>query len=227
MENPTIEKLNKFFVHGSPIQYKKGEIIIRAEDVPAGVFYITKGFVRFYSLDEDGKELTLNIFKPGSYFPMTWALGDMENLYFYEAMAPTELWKSPKKEVLEFIKSEPEVLFELTRRLMVGLGGLVIRMEYLLRGNAYQKTCSVLELSARRFGKSGKNDEIIIDFPLTHQEIANLAGLTRETASIELKKLENSGLVSRKKRTWIIKDFKKLKSEATLYLDGEPLPYSF
>jgi CRP/FNR family transcriptional regulator len=225
--NNLLDKLQSFSTKFSFRQYAKGETILNAEEDPPGIFYLQEGFVRFYSLSPEGKELTLNIFKPGSFFPMTWAVAERPNVYFFEAITAAKLRLIPKNKLLEFLQNEPELLFQFTQRILIGLDGLLTRMEYLLFGNASQRVTSVLLMSARRFGQEEKNGEVKIDFPLTHQSIANLAGLTRESTSLEMKKLENTGLISSKNRRITLIKPEKLKDKALLYRDEEPLPYTF
>ena len=85
----------------------------------------------------------------------------------------------------------------------------------------------MLLLSASRFGSKNKSGEIEIQLTFTHQEIANLAGLTREATSLEMEKLKKKGLVVSKDRHLIIKDPKKLREESLIYIEEKPLPYTF
>jgi len=226
MEDETIEKLNKFFAEFKPIRYEKGETILRAEDIPSGVSFVRRGFVRLYSVSEEGKELTLNIYKPGTYFPMTWAIGDMPNVYFYEAMTDVEISRVPKEKVIQFLKGQPKILFELTRRIVVGLETTLTRIQYLLYGDAESKVASAVLLLVKRFGKKERKG-IVIGLPFTHSDIASLAGLTRETTSLEMEKLEKGGLIIKENRLIFVKDIQKLQEKAFIYLDEKPLPYTF
>ena len=54
-------KLRRFFTRYKAIVYKKGEIILRPEDEPQGVYYIKEGFVKLSTILEDGKELTFTL----------------------------------------------------------------------------------------------------------------------------------------------------------------------
>lgn len=220
-------KLEKFFGKSKLLRFKKKEIILGAEEEPGGVFFIRDGFVRSYSISEEGREFTLNIYKPGTYFPATWALAGVPNTYFYEAMTSVELARASKEELLDFLNRNPEMLMELTTRLLVGLNGLLVRIEHLLSKDAYHKVVSVVYLAGRRFGKKAVGGKVTIEFPLTHQDIADLAYLTRETTSLEMKKLERKGLLEKRKRLLVIKDMRKLKRESLLFLRGKALPYSF
>lgn len=213
-------KMEKFFSEFRKLSYKKGETILRAGEEPRGVFFLKKGFVKLYSLSKDGEELTLIIFMPGDLFPITWALNEASNTYYLEAMTPCELMRSPVGRFLDFVSNNSDVYFDLTGRMLTRLGGVLRRMEHLVFGNAYSKVASILLLCADRFGKKqGKN--IIIEVPLTHSDIAKLIGVSRETISLELKKLENKKLVSRKGKLVVIKNYKSLMRESVVDTFGE------
>lgn len=209
------QKLQNFFAKGKSFHYKKGETILRAGDTPQGVLFVKKGYVKLYSVSKCGKELTLIIFKPEDFFPMIWAFNNISNLYYLESMTTVEAWRVPKDKFLQFVKSNPDVLFELTEKILVRLGGLLNRMEYLAFGNASQKVASIIMICAERFGEK-KDKQMVIQVLLTHKDIAMLVGVTRETASIEIKKLERSRIIGYHGRLMVVKDLNALQKESLL-----------
>lgn len=209
------QKLNNFFSRFRKYHYKKGEAILRCGDTPQGVYFINKGYVRDYSISKDGEELTLIIFKPEDFFPMQWVFNNKISLHYYNAMSAVELWRCSKEEFIKFIKANPEVLFELTSHILIRMGGIMQRMEYLAFGNAYEKVASILLILSERFGKKvGKN--IVIQVPLVHKDIAELLGIARETASIGLKKLERKGIIEYHGHSIFVKDTQRLQEESLL-----------
>ena len=130
-------------------------------------------------------------------------------------MTAVELWRCPKEDFIAFIEANPEIFFELTSHIVLRLGGIMQRMEYLAFGNAYQKVASIIMICAERFGEK-EGTTIIIQVPLTHRDIANFLGLTRETASIEIKKLERKNLITYRGRHLVVKDISGLKKESIL-----------
>lgn len=211
----TSKKIINFFKQYKIFKYKKHEVIVRAEDILPGVFYVKKGCVRAYSISKDGEELTLVLYKPHNIFPLTWIVRGPHLRYHIDALTDIELWRSPRENFLEFIQSNPDVLFELFKRTLARFSGLMERMEYLVFGNAYQKTASILLILADRFGKK-ENRDIIIQVPLTHKDIAMLLGITRETATLELGKIEKKGLIFSKGKIVVIKNVNKLREESLL-----------
>ena len=218
-------RLDNFFAKFNSVHtYKKGEIIIRADDTPSGIFYLKKGFVRLYSISKDGQEITFNVFKVGSYFPMIWAIGNFPNTYFFEAMTNVKLVRASKEELIKFLKEDPENLWELTRRILVGLNGLLALAEYRLFGDAHTKVASIVLTAARRFGEKKNNGEIVINLPLTHRQIASLTGLTRETTSLAMKKLKDEGVITNRYHFLVVSNIKKLEKKLSLYTKEELSP---
>lgn len=192
------------------IDYKKGETILRPEDTPQGVYYLEKGFIRSYLVSDRGKEMTLNIFKTGTYFPLQWALNNFNNEYFYEAMTNVKISRIQKEDFSNYLINNPQILMNLSKKLVSQLEMLYIRMSHTMGDNAFKRTASTLLFMAKRYGEQGKK-YIHISIPVTHLCIASIAGLTRETTSATLKKISNEGIISYKHKKIIIKDIKKLQ----------------
>jgi len=210
-----LHELDSIFSNLKPIHFKRGEIVIRAGDAPVGIFYLKSGYVKVYSVSRAGEQLTLIIFKPGDIFPVSWAINSAKSDYFVETMTPTVFWRTSAEEFLGQISDKPKVLLELNRRMMERFLGLMRRMEYMVFGNALNKVSSILLICAERFGDASKG-KIIINVPLTHNEIANLVGMSRETVSIEMKKLEKKGLIGHQGRQIVINDERRLRKESQL-----------
>lgn len=174
MEKQAFDKLNLFFSRFKKLAFKKGETILQAGDEPSGVLYIKKGYVRLYSLSKDAQEFTLIIFQAEDFFPIMWAINGTPNAYYMEAITDVELYQAPREEFVNFIK-KGETLFEITSRILTRLGGTLTRMEYAVFGNAYNKVASIILICAERFG-SLRGQDIFIQVPLTHSDIANLIG---------------------------------------------------
>lgn len=214
MENEPLVKLNNFFSQFSTLSYKKGDIIFRADDNPNGIFYLKKGFVRSYSISSEGNELTLNILEPGEFFPVTWVSETKPNLYYFEALTQVEVLRAPREKVMNFLRNNPDVHFRLMDNLAANLNGLLNRIEYMVFGNAYKRVALGVLLLTYQFGKK-EGDYTVIQERFTHRDIANLAGITRETASLEMEKLMKKGVIAYQGRTLIVKSVKLLEKESS------------
>lgn len=191
----TSQKIYTFFSRYPLVAYKKGTMFIQPEDEIAYIYYLRKGFVRMFQIFPDGKELTVNIFQPESYLPLFLVFANAKNSYYFEPLVPSEFFKAPKENVLKFIQSDPEILTEFTTRISIGFNGLLENLQYQFFGSVHDKIAGTLLLLSKRFGKSTeKGIQIII--PLSHEDIAKLAGIARETTSLELERLSAKKIIS-------------------------------
>lgn len=94
------------------------------------------------------------------------------------------------------------------------------RIEHLVFSDAYRRVISVLIYLAKHFGNETKHG-VVIDHRFTQQDIATLVGIARETASIEMGKLEKKDLVAYVDRAMLFKNMQDLESE--LISDGTKL----
>src|SRR5664279_4179226 len=154
------KEFENFYKQFTVRDYKKGEMLIRADDDPQGIFCLTKGYVRQYTISKTGLELTLHILKPISYFPMVWAINGTPNVYYFEALTPVEVGRAPRDQVVNFIKDKPTIIFELLSVLIEDYAESLTRIEHLVFSDAYRRVISVLLYIAKHFGE--ESDEGII-----------------------------------------------------------------
>lgn len=211
MKDEVSKKLDSFFTKYKHQTYRKGEILVRGDDEPSGIFYLTKGQVKMYLISEKGDEVVLNIFKPISFFPMSWAINSTKNVYFFEAMNEVSLCKAPKEDVIAFVKNNPDILFDLLSRVYRGIDGVFTKMAYLMSGNAHIRLITELLIMAKRFGVKDVNGAI--EIAISEKDIGTQTGLTRETVSRELRVLKEQGLVDLKRNMLTIKDVTALQEE--------------
>ncbi|EKD57126.1 MAG: hypothetical protein ACD_57C00401G0006 [uncultured bacterium] len=218
MQKNTYFKLDEqFFIQFNRAQaYKKGEMILRAQEEPKEVYFLKKGFVRLYLIALTGREITFNIYKPGTYFPMIWAIGNLPNFYFFESLTDTVVYTAPREKLLELVKNNPKLLFALTKRTYIGLDGIVRLTQALLTENARGKLISVLLVLGRRFGRKETNGDLVIRLPLTHRILASLANLSRETTSLALEKLQKEKVLTFNKHSITINKLQKIEEESSI-----------
>lgn len=216
MDNLIDKKLKRFFSTYKLIYYKNREIIIRDEDTPSGIYFLVKGFVRMDTLFENGSEVTFNIFKPGTFFPTFWALGEIENSYNFSAMGDVKVLRCPKTDFLAFLEKNPDIYYDLTKRLIVGVEGLLRGVKVIIKEKAGKRVVWSILMLAGRFGKPTKGDNTKIEIKLTHQDIARISNLTRESASLEIGKLCKRELISFNKGVIRINNIERLQGIISL-----------
>ena len=212
MNQDKVKEFETFYKQFKIRNYKKGEMLIRADDDPQGIFYLKKGYVRQYTYSKTGSELTLHILRPVAYFPMVWAINGTPNVYYFEALTAVEVGRAPRDDVVNFIKDKPTIIFELLSELIEDYAETLKRIEHLVFSDAYRRVISVLLYIAKHFGE--KIDKaVIVHHRFTQQDIATLVGVARETASNEMSKLEKKRLVKYIDHAMLFENIKKLNIE--------------
>lgn len=216
MDKEVTKRLELFFTKYKLTSYKKRSSIITLANEPDGVYYLKEGFVKMNTILINGNELILNIYKPGSFFPMFWALGKIPNNYGFEAITNVKLHRAPRKDVIEFLENNPDVTFDLIKRILSGVDGLLTNYHHFLVGDSSTRVASALLVASKRFGDQSKDGKILINLKLTHQDIANLAGISRETTSIAVEGLLRNKIIEQRKRNFVILDIDKLSAETDI-----------
>jgi CRP-like cAMP-binding protein len=208
--NQQRDKLRSFFYAHTRIQYKKGEVIIRPEDDPSGVFLIEWGFVKAYSITKYGEENLLLVRGSGSVFPLIWAFTGEHRSVSYEAMEETSLWRVGKAEYVEFLEKNPDVLPIILDMALEAYRLHSERVMTLSYRTARERIVSFLLVTASRFGVE-KGGIIEINAPFRQTDIASSVNATRETTSRELNTLRKKGLLTSTNGHIGIKDLESLK----------------
>jgi CRP-like cAMP-binding protein len=188
------EKVKSFFARYPQKHYQKGELLVQVNENPLGIFYLEEGVVKKYTMSLNGESIILNLYRPSAFFPMSWAINSTPNEYFYEAVDEVRLRICPKDDGVQFVKDNPDVLFDLLSRVYKGTDGMLTRMSYLLAQNKYASVITEILIYAKRFGKTINNNGFEVS--LNQQDIASQAGMVRETVSREMQVLKDKGLIS-------------------------------
>ncbi|HAP37953.1 MAG: Transcriptional regulator, Crp/Fnr family [Candidatus Woesebacteria bacterium GW2011_GWD1_38_10] len=214
-------KIASFFKTGPQYRYKKGEIIIRPEDIPSGIYYVEKGFIKAYSITLDGSENIFLFLQPGGIFPGHWQYSpNEESKHYYEAISPVILHRKAKVDFDTLITSDLEASREIHAVMLDVVNTLAQRIENLEHTNAYARVVLHLLGLAMVFGNQ-KENKITLEVPLTHYDFAHSINMSRETASRELEKLKKKNLISEKNHLITITDSQKLRQEFDVFYENK------
>lgn len=210
MDSQIGKKVEDFFLKYKAQKYKKGEILIRADDNPSGIFYVKEGIVKEYAISRKGDELVVNVFKAQAFFPMSWAINNSQNSYFFEAVTDLVVFRAPREDIVAFVKAHADVLYDLLSRVFKGTDGMMTRMTYLMAGHAHGRLITELLIQAKRFGNK---TDTAMEVHITEKDLAAQSGMTRETVSREMKVLKNKKLVTFNKNVLVITSLQNLEQE--------------
>ncbi len=211
MENSSvIKKVQDFFLPYKKAAFSQGSTLISPQKDPGNVYYLVSGSVKMYAVSEDGEEIILHIFRDNSFFPLMLFLSETKNTYYYEAVSDTVVAIAPYDKVTSFVRSDPEILIDLSIRFSKAITGLLTRIEGLAFQEAFSKVLSLFLYVGEKFG-TPSSDGIFITLELTHQDIASWVSVRRETASRQLEKMTQEGLIHMRDRHYVISSMEALK----------------
>lgn len=206
-------KLTDIFLKTPLLSFKKGQLIFLL-DIFANhnIFYLKSGFVRTYTLLSSGGQKIYIFYKPGEIFPISLMFADNPRTIFYEAVNDVQIYKMTKAQFMKNVSDDPIMLTDLMKRLVHLQYIYMDRIENLEHTSAYARVIMSLITSALRFGIDSK-EGIVIQIPLSHSDIANTTGMSRETASREIEKLVAKKLIANHNHLFIIFEINRLKME--------------
>lgn len=205
------QAITEVFNKGAVKKFAAGELVASGEEAK-GVFLIRHGFIKVYSISDEGNEYLHIIYKPGEVFPLIWALLGHRRRVFYEALTDCTLNVLPKAEFIEETGRNAGFSSCLLKSLAEQFYVYADRIDNLQYKSAYEKVVYRLLFLAGRLG-SKNPDGILIELPVTHELIAESVNLARESVSRQIEKLEKLGLISYQKGQILLKDPAALSRE--------------
>jgi len=210
MKEETKKKLVEFFSKFPLKKFKKGQVLFEPNDDFGGVYFVKSGYLRVYDVNKEGKESGIQLFKPLYFLSLVSAKTGIKNRHFIETMTPVEAWLVPKEDFGKYMEGNPKLYNEVCSAFMEKFLDMTSYMSQLISGDAYTKVAGLIYSLAGEFGVT-KNKEVTIKFKITHKLIATLTGLTRETVTLQMLKLEKDGLIDNDRRQIVVLDMKALK----------------
>lgn len=212
MKEETKKKLIAFFAKYPLKKFKKGQIIFEPNEDFRGVYFVKSGYLRVYDMVNNEKESGIQLVKPLFYLSLISAKTGLKNRHFIETMTPIEAWLVPKEDFVKEMKENPKLNEEISALVMEKFLETTSYMAQLISGNARAKIVGLIYSLARDYGMT-KDKQVTIKFKITHKLIASLTGLTRETVTLQMLKLEKDGLIDNDRRQIVIENMKRMKKE--------------
>ncbi len=186
----TEEQIRDLEKVASKKKYPKNTIIFSEGDKTDSLYVITDGKIKVTINDEDGKEIILSILGSGEYFGEMALLDNQPRSACAMTKEPTELLQFAKDDFMQIFSSNP-IAFNLLRGLIQRLREANKKIESLALLDVYGRVARLLTHMGKQV-----DDKLVLEDKLTHQEIANMVGSSREMVSIILKELTNGGYIS-------------------------------
>jgi len=209
LEEKDLQKIAKL---GTWQKYKKGNLVVLEKESGAALFVIISGKVKVVRTDEDGREVILSMFGPGEFFGEMSLLDGLTRSASVVATVKSELFMIHRRDFLELLHEFPTVSISLLAELAMRLRKADMQIKSLSLQDAAGRIANVLLILADDIGVFRKGKAEIDDLPL-QQDIANMAGTSRETVSRMLHQFIETGEVQMKGNKLIIGDYEEFRKK--------------
>lgn len=216
-------KANSFFCKLSPAAtkhfdtiksssvYPDGAVLFLEQQAPHGVFVLCQGEVKLSISSSEGKTLILRIAKAGEILGLTAALSGRPYEVTAETLHPSQIAFIRRDDFVRFLMLFPEAMQGLVRQLSANYRGACEQLRTVALSSTVQEKLAKLLLDWSAEADPAKG-AARIKMPLTHEEIAEFIGSSRETVTRALGDFKQKHLVTLKGSTLTIENRDALAS---------------
>ena len=188
--------------------FKRHDLIYAPAEPGLSVLVVAEGRVKIKDVTPDGKETILAFLEPGELFGELAVVDGRPRQEYAEAVVDSQVLLLPRDELLWLMGARPDVAFSFTRLIGLRRRRVENRLRNLLFLSSRDRMVHML-LELRETHGDGA-DRCRIRLPLSHQDLAGLIGVTRETATVVLGRLQGERLITVERRRITILDVPRL-----------------
>ena len=224
-ERLTDEQVERIESQSQARSFARGELVYLPSDSSHSVMLLTSGRIKLYHLTSEGKQALLGFIEPGEIFGELAAFQGGPHEEFAEAMEKSTVILIPRDVLQSLMEEHAQVAIGVTKLMGLRRHRLERRLKSLLfRSNRERLIHLLLELT-EKYG-APNNQGIQIGLKLSHQELANIIGSTRETVTVLLGELQQEGVLTISRRQIFITNMPELSSNLDLPTPDIPGPSS-
>lgn len=174
--------------------YRPKQVVFSEGDLGDAIYLLKTGHVRLFRVTEDGKELTIAILGPGDVFGELALFKETHRQTFAEAVDAVHICAASVEDFSRLMGHKPQLTMMVASEMARRRQEAETRIAGMAYGSVRFRLMYALRHLAREHGEPLPDGEVRIPVHLSHQELAQLIGTSRETCTIELGKLQLAGV---------------------------------
>jgi CRP/FNR family transcriptional regulator/CRP/FNR family cyclic AMP-dependent transcriptional regulator len=188
----------------------KGNVIFYEDDPGTSCYVIVKGRVKIVVNADDGREHILGVLQDGDFFGEMSLIDGQSRSASAVAVEDVQMVTVQRDEFLKLLRSNPEISLKLLVTLSQRLRAADRNMESLAFLSAPGRVARLLLELAKEHGEQ-TTEGITINHVMTRQELASLAGTSRETLTRVLMDYQERGIIHLDKNRLTLRKEEKLR----------------
>ena len=204
---------------GHSRSYRKGGDVWKPDDRSDSIFFLHSGQVAVVSSDRDGRELVLGVIEAGEPFGELCFCAPKKHFFrgtYARAVVKSEVLEIKLDAFLSFLQTSRDLLQAFTFTFCCRLSDCQRRVEFLAYRGAEERLGRVLLHIAATRGKPSEAISGQTVLPVSHDELAQMAAMSRPHVTVTMGKLRRRGLVSYERNKPLTVDTEAL----SIYLTG-------
>jgi CRP-like cAMP-binding protein len=211
LESVPPARLSELVPHVQLREIPRRQVIYLPGDPGDQVYFINGGRVKCSKVTRDGKELTLAYRGAGQLFGELALINSNPREEMAEAMKNAIITAIPCDVMRQVLITDAELCFQFAAILAERRQQLETKLEHLIFRDVPAKLAALLLELTEEYGMDTEEGAQLA-LKITHQEMANLIGSTRETISLTLAQFKKRGLINMSGRTVIVTDQEGLRA---------------
>jgi CRP/FNR family transcriptional regulator, cyclic AMP receptor protein len=203
-------QINKIAKSGRHQKYKKNNVILSEGEECKGLFIIAKGKVKVSCYSDEINEVILAILNESDIFGEMSMLDGFPSSATVTAMENSEIFLIEREEILQLLYNNQDFAYSMLQELTKRLRDANVKIKSLVTKDSEGKIATVLIQLADETGRT-RHGKVEIEKLPYQNDLANMAGTSRETISRTLHTLAKKGLVELKGSRIRIVDYEKFK----------------
>jgi CRP-like cAMP-binding protein len=176
--------------------FPKGQIIHYEGDAVNDIYIIKSGIVRVYDTDDQSNEKVLHIVKSPALIPFAFFISEGATTeWFYSALTDCDVYILDQRKLRDAMLKNGELAVYLLRNFSNDVHELLVRLSSLGKTTASDKVIAVLTFLVVCHGNERPSGWWRIPFPVSHQLLADMVGITRESVAVVMKDLQDNKII--------------------------------
>jgi len=199
------------------IEAKKGDYIYFEAFNHNKLYFIKEGNIRIGYIDDEGNELVKEIINRGEVFgQFTLEKNNLNGEFAQAYKADVSLCAFNIDDFEKLLRKKPDIALKYTRQVGHKLRNIQNRLLHLLHKDVRTRLVNFFIMQLQSETAETSEDKALIPNFLTHEDIANLIGSSRQTVTTLINELEQEGLLHFTRRQIVIPSVKKLQNQESV-----------
>jgi CRP/FNR family transcriptional regulator len=197
------------------VRLQKGKYIFHELESAKVVYFVIDGIVKIKKNNYKGKEVIVSIKRSGDIFGEATLFQPSDSFLYHEtaqALTSVRIGSILRSDFEEIILKSPQLAKNVIQMMGLGLDHFSSIIKDNSLNDVYGKTIKSLVRLGYQYGKYQDEGKLLIDLPLSIQDLANIVGSSRETTSRSISKLREEKLVDMDQRKIIIVNWFNFRS---------------